>query len=130
MSEIDQANELYEIGAEIFIDTSQIGDRVPKNLIKELGENPSGTVIDYKISDVTDIGFFIRFNDHSTRWFFKNEIYSSSKELEKFSFEGKLTKQLPIDINYMNLDGMEKISYVINPMNFLKWFITSSKDIF
>ncbi|ABX08597.1 Hypothetical protein P9211_06661 [Prochlorococcus marinus str. MIT 9211] len=112
------------------IDTTQIADRGTENLRRELGDNPSGTVIDYKITDGTDIGFFIRFNDNSTRWFFKNEIYSTAEGRPRLNIDSKLSKQLPIDKNYMNPEGMDKISYVMNPINFLKWFITSSKDIF
>ncbi len=130
MAAIDRTNEIYEIGAMVSIDTTQIADRGTENLRRELGDNPSGTVIDYKITDGTDIGFFIRFNDNSTRWFFKNEIYSTSEGRPRLNIDSKLSKQLPIDKNYMNPEGMDKISYVMNPINFLKWFITSSKDIF
>ena len=66
---------LTRIGSKIKINLERVRDRIPSNLINQISENPSGTVIDYKMTDgIGGIGVVIKLNDGSKHWFFEDEI--------------------------------------------------------
>ena len=69
-----QATTLTRIGSNVRVQVDQVRDRIPGNLLKKLKENPRGKVVDYKMTDGTDIGLVLELSDGSTSWFFNEEI--------------------------------------------------------
>ena len=47
---------------------------------KILLDDPSGTVIDYKMTDGTGIGLVLKLSDGSFIWFFQDELLSSCRD--------------------------------------------------
>ncbi len=68
-----KATTLTRIGANVRVDVEQVRDRIPKDLLKKLKDNPRGKVVDYKMTDGTDIGLVLELIDGSTSWFFNEE---------------------------------------------------------
>ena len=63
------------IGSNVKINLERVRDRIPPGLIKQLSEDPRGTVMDYKMTDGRGgIGVVIKLKDGSENWFFEEEI--------------------------------------------------------
>ena len=69
-----KASTLTRIGSNVRVQVDQVRDRIPGNLLKKLKENPRGKVVDYKMTDGTDIGLVLELSDGSISWFFNEEI--------------------------------------------------------
>ncbi len=65
---------LTRIGASVRVQIEQVRDRIPKDLLNKLKNNPRGKVVDYKMTDGTDIGLVLELSDGTTSWFFNEEI--------------------------------------------------------
>ena len=133
---------LADIDSDVKVDLSRLEiKRFSKDTLRTLMGDPSGKVIDYKMTDGTGIGLILRLKDGSVNWFFDYEI---AKDLKKQT--NHLNKEVKIEENYAsenqiirlpfikNISTPKKnvndISYIINPINFLSWLIYSIKDIF
>ncbi len=70
-----KAANLTRIGSTIKINLERVRDRIPPNLVKQLSQDPRGTVIDYKMTDgLGGIGVVLKLGDGSRSWFFEDEI--------------------------------------------------------
>ena len=69
-----KATTLTRIGSNVRVQVEEVRDRIPKELLKKLENNPRGKVVDYKMTDGTDIGLVLELSDGSTSWFFTEEI--------------------------------------------------------
>ena len=65
---------LTRIGSNVRVQVDQVRDRIPENLLNKLKANPRVKVVDYKMTDGTDIGLVLELSDGSTSWFFNEEI--------------------------------------------------------
>ena len=66
---------LTRIGSNVKINLELVRDRITPGLIKQLSEDPRGTVMDYKMTDgIGGIGVVIKLKDGSKNWFFEEEI--------------------------------------------------------
>ena len=65
---------LTRIGSNVRVQVDQVRDRIPGNLLNKLKANPRGKVLDYKMTDGTDIGLVLELSDGTTSWFFNDEI--------------------------------------------------------
>ena len=65
---------LTRIGSKIKINIERVRDRIPSDLIKQLSEDPRGTVMDYKMTDGRGIGLVLKLKDGSQNWFFEDEV--------------------------------------------------------
>ncbi len=69
-----KATTLTRIGSNVRVRLDLVRDRIPKGLQQTLKNNPRGKVVDYKMTDGTDIGLILELSDGSTSWFFTEEI--------------------------------------------------------
>ncbi|WP_320667203.1 DUF2862 domain-containing protein [Prochlorococcus sp. MIT 1307] len=122
---------LISIGSQVKIAPEKVRDRVPRRLSELLSEQPFGTVVDYKMTDGTSIGFILELSDGSISWFFQEElkileeggaslalINEKAREVAK----GKIIEYPIINTN--------NIIDILNPFNFLRWLLYSLKDIY
>ncbi len=68
------ATTLTRIGANVRVQVNKVRDRIPEKLLNKLRDNPRGKVLDYKMTDGTDIGLVLELSDGTTSWFFNEEI--------------------------------------------------------
>ncbi len=72
---MSKPTSLTRIGSNVKINLERVRDRIPSGLIKQLSEDPRGTVMDYKMTDGRGgIGVVIKMKDGSENWFFEEEI--------------------------------------------------------
>ena len=131
-------------GSKVTVDVDSVRDRLPNSLLNSLSVDPVGTVIDYKMTDATGIGFILKLSDGSINWFFEDELINLGSDLGTISGEqGKFRRKEidPSEFTFYKNKNSEKIYkvssiprnglYVLfNPIYFLKWLFYSLKDIF
>ena len=132
-----QAENQIKIGYLVKVDLGRIQDQIPNNLLEALSKDPTGRVLDYKMTDGRGIGYVLELNNGSTHWFFESEI-TSTQNLEQRPQNYK--DNLPIsefrnkkNITRFSEDVMvlkEDIIDLINPIVFFKWLVYSLKDVF
>ena len=139
-----QSQNLPEIGQEVLVDVKKVGDKISQTLTNQLLIDQTGTVLDYKMTDGTGIGVVVILSDGSVNWFFTEEIKFSSNNnntdgLEKNEINAKaLIKSSATNTKSRNIfheakryrESDREIIHLINPNNFMKWFLYSTKDIF
>ncbi len=118
MKDILKISPLTKVGSKVNIDLERINDQISSDLKNLLSKHPYGEVFDYRITDGTQIGFVLKLNDGSKAWFFNDEIIEFNKEKNAISIS-KENDSLIIN---------NSISYILNPLNFLKWLLFSLKD--
>ena len=132
----EQQTNLWEIGATVRIDLSKVEDKIPIGLSEIIKSDPFCKIIDYKMTDGTGIGVVVRLKGGHEMWLFNTEIYSNDisptsegpqKNLLEWEREEKLSKKKKF--NSKDYTYTKNIYDLINPINFTKWLIYSSKDI-
>ncbi len=120
----------FEIGSEVTIDLNQINDRLPDSLRLQINSDPSGKVVDYKMTDGMGIGIIVQFNNGKQSWFFLSEIKESKEFIENTENNNRdsLIKLIGKSSSEFNYSSNKQIKYLLNPINFMNWFIFSIKD--
>ena len=128
MSILDTA----EIGNSVQVNLEQSKDRLTKEIIDAINVSSIGVISDFRITDGKGIGVVLQLSNGKEQWFFEDEIDlldENGKILKKNFTELKTNSKFDIfrDLNYENKN---KISELVNPVNFVLWLIVSFKDIF
>lgn len=140
-----QKEELMKIGGKVNIDLEKVSDRIPEKLLEKLNTNTSGIIFDYKITDGGGIGFIVELVDGSMSWFFKEELKNYSSPSKDDIERSQQTKggtsivrsklsTYSSQKNFlvkgkMSIESDYKVSYMLNPINFINWLIYSTKDV-
>tara|TARA_B100000700_G_C15021745_1_gene846071 strand:+ start:315 stop:743 length:429 start_codon:yes stop_codon:yes gene_type:complete len=142
---MNQDVHLTEIGSEVTVDLPLVKDRIPDTLEYILNKNPKGKVVGYKMTDGMGIGLILELDNGIKSWFFDEEIKESQERStlnRKISVEDTIMNDQYIQKiegvqkiivaykNSRNYFKQSKVSELINPSNFIQWFLYSTKDIF
>tara|TARA_Y100001968_G_scaffold329897_1_gene380324 strand:- start:1032 stop:1463 length:432 start_codon:yes stop_codon:yes gene_type:complete len=136
------AFRLYKIGAKVQVDASNLKEKLPTDLTLEAKNNSIGTVIDYKMTDGTNIGVVVEFENKIVGWFFNDELNEISDDGTIIYHDKRYNNsndiiQIADVINSMvnsNLDIKKfkpnsNIRYLTKPNSFINWLLYSIKDI-
>ena len=129
MSILDKA----KIGNSVQVNLELSKDRLTKDIIEAINVSSIGKISDFRITDGKGIGVVLQLSNGKEQWFFEDEIdlldengnvikkTNNTKENSFWIFD-KLK-----DLNYENKN---KVSDLLNPINFFLWLLVSFKDIF
>jgi len=129
MSILDKA----KIGSSVRVNLELSKDRLTKEIIDAINVSSLGKISDFRITDGKGIGVVLQLSNGKEQWFFEDEInlldengnvikkYNNFKDNKSF-----LSKKFK-DLRYENKN---KVSQLLNPINFLLWLVVSFKDIF
>lgn len=136
---------LLQPGKKVKVDLLRVTDRIPEDLYRKILHDPYGRIIDYKMTDGTDIGYILKFNDGSTFWFFSEEIQNLENQQSGMTGDINEDESLKDNLNIYNNNNEGKnarknitkwapknnvgIVYLINPFNFTRWLLYSLKDV-
>ncbi len=122
-----------EIGSSVRVNLELSKDRLNKEIIDALNISPLGKISDFRITDGKGIGVILRLSNGKEQWFFENEIdlldengNVIKKNIDKAQ-ENNLMSRALFKLKYENKN---KVSELLNPINFFLWLIVSMKDIF
>ena len=129
MSILDRA----KIGNSVQINLELSRDRLTKEVLDAINVSSVATISDFRITDGKGIGVILQLSNGKEQWFFEDEIdllddngdviqkNKNIKENSNFIFDF---------IKGLNYENKNKVSDLLNPINFFLWLVVSFKDIF
>jgi len=122
-----------KIGNSVKINLELSKDRLTKETIDAINVSSLGKISDFRITDGKGIGVVLQLSNGKEQWFFEDEIdlldengnvikkYNDKRENRNFIFDF---------LRGLNYKNKNKVSELLNPINFFIWLVASFKDIF
>jgi len=122
-----------KIGNSVQINLELSKDRLTKDVVEAINVSSVAKISDFRITDGKGIGVILKLSNGKEQWFFEDEIdlldengnviqiYNDNKENSIFIFDF---------FRGLNYENKNKVSELLNPINFFLWLIVSFKDIF
>ena len=129
MSILDSA----KIGDTVQVSLELSKDRLTKEIIDAIDISSLGKIIDFRITDGKGIGAVLQLSNGKEQWFFENEIDILDENGNKIK---KITQKQGADnfilntLRLLNYENKNKVSELLNPINFFFWLVVSFRDIF
>ena len=122
-----------KIGNSVQVNLELSKDRLTKEIVDAIKVSSVAKISDFRITDGKGIGVILQLSNGKEQWFFEDEIdlldengnvikkYNEKKENSNFIFDF---------LRGLNYENKNKISELLNPINFFIWLVVSFKDIF
>ena len=129
MSLLDKA----KIGNSAKVNLELSKDRLNKEIIDTINLSNVGMISDFRITDGKGIGVVLQLSNGKEQWFFEDEIdlLDEDGNVIKKIDNTKENNNLIFDIfKGLKYEDKNKVSELLNPINFFIWLFVSFKDIF
>ena len=67
------------------VEVDMVEDRLPKNLLMKLAQDPYGKLVGFKMVDGNQFGLVLKLNIGTTQWFFENELSETNEILDNLN---------------------------------------------
>ena len=121
------------IGYSVQINLELSKDRLTKEVVDAINVSSVAKISDFRITDGKGIGVILQLSNGKEQWFFEDEIdlLDENGNVIKKYIDKKENSNLIIDfLRELNYENKNKVSELLNPINFFLWLIVSFKDIF
>ena len=122
-----------KIGNSVQVNLELSRDRLTKETIDAINVSSLGKISDFRITDGKGIGVVLKLSNGKEQWFFEDEIdlLDENGNVIKKNNDKKKNSNFIFDfIRGLNYENKNKISELLNPINFFIWLVVSFKDIF
>ena len=122
-----------KIGNSVQVNLELSKDRLTKETIDAINVSSLGKISDFRITDGKGIGVVLQLSNGKEQWFFEDEIdlLDENGNVIKKNNDNKENSNYIFDfLGGLNYENKNKVSEVINPINFFIWLVVSFKDIF
>jgi len=122
-----------KIGNSVQVNLELSKDRLTKETIDAIKVSSLGKISDFRITDGKGIGVILQLSNGKEQWFFEDEIdlLDENGNVIKKNNDKKKNSNFTFDIlKGLNYENKNKVSELINPINFFIWLVVSFKDIF
>ena len=122
-----------KIGNFVQINIALSRDRLTKDIIDAINVSSVGKISGYKITDGKGIGVVIKLSNGKKQWFFEDEINlldENGNVIKKVKDKKENNNFLFNILRELKYEDKNKVSDLLNPINFFIWLIISLKDIF
>ena len=129
MSILDEA----KVGNSVQVNIEQSKDRLTKEIIDSINVSPVGKILDFRITDGKGIGVILQLSNGKEQWFFEDEIdlLDENGNLLKRNNDNEENNNFAFNIfTRLKYENKNKVSELLNPINFFLWLVVSFKDIF
>ena len=129
MSILDKA----KIGNYVQVNLELSRDRLTKETIDAINVSSLGKISDFRITDGKGIGVVLKLSNEKEQWFFEDEIdlLDENGNVIKKNYNKKKNSNFIFDfLKGLNYEHKNKVSELLNPINFFIWLVVSFKDIF
>ena len=121
------------IGDSVQINLELSKDRLTEEVVDAINISSVAKISDFRITDGKGIGVILKLSNGKEQWFFEEEIdlldengnvikkNNDKKEYSNFIFDF---------IRGLNYENKNKVSDLLNPINFFIWLFVSFKDVF
>ena len=122
-----------KIGNSVQVNLKLSKDRLTKETIDAINVSSLGKISDFRITDGKGIGVVLQLSNGKEQWFFEDEIdlLDENGNVIKKNNDKKENSNFIFDfLRELNYENKNKVSELLNPINFFIWLIVSIKDIF
>ena len=122
-----------KVGSSVQVNIDQTKDRLTKEIIDAINISSVGKILDFRITDGKGIGVILQLSNGKEQWFFEDEIdlLDENGDVIKKINHTKEDNFLIFDtLKDLNYENKNKVSDLVNPINFFLWLLVSFKDIF
>ena len=122
-----------KIGNSVRVNLELSKDRLTKEIIDAIKVSSIGKISDFRITDGKGIGVILLLSNGKEQWFFEDEIdfLDEDGNLIKKLNNTKENNNLILDtFKELKYEKKNKISDLLNPINFFLWLFVSLRDIF
>ena len=129
MSILDKA----KIGNSVQINLELSKDRLTKDVVDAINVSSLCKISDFRITDGKGIGVVLQLSNEKEQWFFEDEIdlLDENGNVIKKNIDKKLNSNFIFEFfREFNYEKKNKVSELLNPINFFIWLVVSFKDIF
>jgi len=122
-----------KIGDSVQINLELSQDRLTKDIVDAINVSSVARIRDFRITDGKGIGVILKLSNGKEQWFFEDEIdlLDENGNVLKKNNKKKDNSNFMFDFfGGLNYEHKDKVSELINPINFFIWLVISFKDIF
>jgi len=122
-----------KIGNSVQINLGLSKDRLSKEIVDAINVSSVAKISDFKITDGKSIGVILQLSNGKEQWFFEDEIdiLDENGNVIKKNNDKKKNSNFIFDFSRgLNYEIKNKVSELLNPINFFIWLVASFKDIF
>ena len=122
-----------KIGNSVKVNLELSKDRLTKETIDAINVSSLGKISDFRITDGKGIGVILQLSNGKEQWFFEDEIdlLDENGNVIKNNIDKKENSNFIFDfLRRLNYENKNKVSELLNPINFFIWLVVSFKDIF
>ena len=122
-----------KIGDSVQINLELSKDRLAKEVVDAINVSSVAKISDFRITDGKGIGVILKLANGKEQWFFEDEIdlIDENGNVIKKTNDKKENSYLIFDfLRRLNYENKNKVSELLNPINFFLWLVVSFKDIF
>ena len=108
-------------------------DRLSKEIIDAINESSVAKISDFRITDGKGIGVVLQLSNGKEQWFFEDEIDlldENGNVIKKNNDKKENSNFIFNFLKGLNYQNKNKVSELLNPINFFIWLAVSFKDIF
>ena len=121
------------IGNSVQVNLELSKDRLTKETIDAINVSSLGKISDFRITDGKGIGVVLRLSNGKEQWFFEHEIDildENGNVIKKNNYKKENSNFIYDFLRGLNYENKNKVSDLLNPINFFIWLFVSFKDIF
>ena len=122
-----------KIGNSVQVNLALSKDRLTKETIEAIKVSSLAKISDFRITDGKGIGVVLQLSNGKEQWFFEDEIdlLDENGNVIKKNNDKKENSNFIFDfLRDLNYENKNKVSELLNPINFFIWLVVSFKDIF
>ena len=122
-----------KIGYSVQVNLELSRDRLTKETIDAINVSSLGKIRDFRITDGKGIGVVLQLSNEKEQWFFEDEIdlLDENGDVIKKNYVKQEKSNFIFDfLKGLNYENKNKVSELLNPINFFLWLFASFKDIF
>ena len=122
-----------KIGNSVQVNLELSKDRLNKETIDAINVSSLGKVSDFRITDGKGIGVVLQLSNGQEQWFFEDEIdlLDQNGNAIKKNYDKQEDSNFIFNfLRGLNYENKNKVSELLNPINFFIWLVVSFKDIF
>ena len=120
-----------KIGNSVQINLELARDRLTKEIVAAINVSSVAKIIDFRITDGKGIGVILQLSNGKEQWFFEDEIDLLDENGNVIKKDNRENSNFIFDfLKGLHYENKNKVSELLNPINFFLWLIVSFKDIF
>ena len=120
-----------KIGNSVQINLELSKDRLTKEVIDAINVSSVAKISDFRITDGKGIGVILQLSNGKEQWFFEDEIDLLDENGNVIKKNKDKKNNFIFDfLRGLHYENKNKVSDLLNPINFFLWLIVSFKDIF